>query len=68
MFPRKRLEDEDLFPISLECEEMGCLVVVDFDRENQIFTLFVDEVPYLELPELPVAVGPLGPQLIYPGS
>ena len=44
------MTDDSLFPLTLKCVE-GYIIVIGVDFENQIFTLVINDTPFMELPE-----------------
>lgn len=56
----KALSDASLWPIVLDCSEIGIQAEVSVDRDIQNFTVKVNNVPYNDLPYTPVNIGEAG--------
>ena len=61
------MTDKSLFPLTWQVIELEWKLSVGYDYANSIFTLFINGVPYLELP-YQAEVAPTGPQNIERGT
>ena len=66
-FDRKKLTQAGAFPITLQHDELKWKLSLGYDVQSDKFILFVNDVPFLELP-FRSEVAPSGPQNITNGE